>query len=67
MYNMRYLSIIYISMEYMKINREKTIQMIRLRILELHLTNTAPMFETYTNQQLYKACSIYGIRPIYYE
>ena len=51
----------------MKLDRERTIRLIRLRILELHMLNTAPLFETYTAQQLVKACSIYGIRPIYYE
>ena len=51
----------------MKIDRERTIRLIRLRIIELHLTNTAPLFESYTNQQLVKVCSIYSIRPYYYE
>ena len=66
---MRFLSInIYIIVIYiMKLDRDRTIRLIRLRIIELHLTNTAPLFETYTNQQLVKVCGIYGIRPYYYE
>ncbi len=51
----------------MKINRNKTIELIRLKIIELNLINTSPQFETYTAQQLVKACSIYGINACYYE
>lgn len=54
-------------MLYMKLDRNRTIQLIRLRIIELNLTNTAPLFESYTNQQLVKVCNIYGIRAYYHE
>ena len=51
----------------MKLNRDKTIEMIKLRILELHIVNCQPLLHTYTNQQLVKVCSIYSIRPYYHE
>lgn len=51
----------------MKIDRERTIQLIRLRIIELDIKNCDPLFETYSNQQLVKSCEIYKIRPIYHE
>jgi len=66
---MRSLSInIYIFVIYiMKINRETTIKLLRLRIIELNFKNCDPMFETYSNQQIVKACEIYKITPCYYE
>lgn len=51
----------------MKIDRLRTIQLIRLRIIQLDIKNCEPMFESYTSQQLVKACSIYGINACYYE
>jgi len=51
----------------MKINRDKTIELIRMRIIELNIKNCEPLFETYTAQQLIKVCGIYGINPYYHE
>ena len=51
----------------MKLHRESTIKLLRLRIIELNFTNTYPLFETYSNQQIIKACEIYKIQPCYYE
>ena len=51
----------------MKINRETTIKLLRLRIIELQFKNCDPLFETYSNQQLVKSCEIYKINPCYYE
>lgn len=51
----------------MKIDRIKTIELLRLRIIELQFKNCDPLFETYSNQQLVKSCEIYKIRPCYYE
>jgi hypothetical protein len=51
----------------MKIDRLRTIHLIRLRIIELDIKNCSPQLETYTAQQLIKVCGIYGIRPYYHE
>ena len=51
----------------MKLNRDKTIEMIRLRIIELDIKNCSPQLESYTNQQLVKVCNIYSIRAYYHE
>ena len=51
----------------MKLDRDRTIRLIRMRIIELDIKNCEPLFETYTAQQLVKVCNIYGIRPCYYE
>lgn len=51
----------------MKLNRELTIKAIRQKIIELNIKNCEPLFETYTNQQLVKACGIYAINPWYFE
>lgn len=51
----------------MKINRDQTIKLLRMRIIELNFSNTYPLFETYSNQQLVKACEIYKITPCYFE
>lgn len=51
----------------MKLDRTKSIELLRLRIIELNFTNTYPLFETYSNQQIIKACEIYKIRACYYE
>lgn len=51
----------------MKIDRERTIQLIRMRIIELNIKNCEPILESYTAQQLIKVCGIYGIRAYYHE
>lgn len=51
----------------MKLDRERTIQLIRLRIIELDIKNCSTQLETYTAQQLIKVCGIYGIRAYYHE
>jgi len=52
---------------YMKLDRNRTIQLIRLRIIELDIKNCSPQLESYTAQQLIKVCNIYGIRAYYHE
>jgi len=52
---------------YMKLDRDRTIRLIRMRIIELDIKNCEPMLETYTAQQLVKVCGIYGIRAYYHE
>ena len=54
-------------MLYMKLDRNRTIQLIRLRIIELDIKNCSPLLESYTNQQLVKVCNIYSIRAYYHE
>ena len=51
----------------MKVDRNRTIQLIRMRIIELDIINCSPQLESYTAQQLIKVCSIYGIKPYYHE
>ena len=51
----------------MKLDRDRTIRLIRMRIIELDIKNCSPQLETYTAQQLIKVCGIYGIRAYYHE
>jgi hypothetical protein len=58
---------IYFVIYIMKVDRNRTIQLIRMRIIELDIINCSPQLESYTAQQLIKVCSIYGIKPYYHE
>jgi len=49
----------------MKLNKEKTIQEIIKKLIELNLPH-AQQFEKYSNQEIIKVCRLFKVSPYYF-